>query len=93
MKNSLCKIRDNELYSRISPIANKCQRLPALVYGLSGRIEEYQLMQDGGGGNDLYSKNHHTGYIVTFSTENWLYGSMLMDTWLYSCLSPGQLAI
>ena len=43
--------------------------------------------------NDLYSKNHHTGYIVTFSPENWLYGSMLMDTWLYSCLSPGQLAI
>ena len=31
MKNSLCKIRDNELYSRISPIANKCQRLPALL--------------------------------------------------------------
>ena len=45
------------------------------------------------GDNDLYSKNHHTGYIVTFSPENWLYGSILMDTWLYSCLSPGQLAI
>ena len=31
------------------------------------------------GDNDLYSKNHHTGYIVSFSQENWLYGSMLMD--------------
>ena len=48
------------------------------------------------GDNDLYSKNHLTGYIVTFSPENGLYhvyGSMLMDTWLYSCLLPGQLAI
>ena len=45
------------------------------------------------GDNDLYSKNHHTGYIFTFSPENWLYDSMLMDTLLYSFLSPGQLAI
>ena len=29
-----------------------------------------------------------TGYIVTFLTVNWRYGSISMDNWLYSCLYP-----
>ena len=29
-----------------------------------------------------------TGYIVTFLTVNWRYGSIAMDNWLYSCLYP-----
>ena len=29
-----------------------------------------------------------TGYIVTFSPDNWLNGSMSMDNRLYCCLSP-----
>ena len=37
--NSLWKMGDNELYSRISPIANECRRFLVLFVGvLSGRF-------------------------------------------------------
>ena len=26
--------------------------------------------------------------VVTFPQDSWLYGSISMDNWLYSCLSP-----
>ena len=34
-----------------------------------------------------------TGYIVIVPLENWLNGSISIDIWLYSCLSPRKLAI
>ena len=28
-----------------------------------------------------------TGYMVTIPPDNWLYGSISIENWLYSCLS------
>ena len=53
--NSLWKMGDNELYSKISPIANECRRFLVLFVGvLSGRFLRRTACDLGD--NELYSK-------------------------------------
>ena len=53
--NSLCKMGDNELYSRIFPIANECQRFLALLKGSYLVVFKNNCLCYMGD-NELYSK-------------------------------------
>ena len=76
MKNSLCKIRDNELYSSISPLnwlysylSPKTVDCMVVFQWITGYIVVYPRT---------------TGYIVVYSPANKSYHG----NWLYSSMSP-----